>query len=190
MREYVYCNPGQEKKFISRAKALHWPEICFIYSKKDISQELKKIKLDLLKNTQIKVFFGFLKETATEFVDKSIFDEILQLGTKNSTLFKQINILYDNESETEKDFIHQRRSGLNQVVLTECKKKKITILFDYSSLQRVSFKKKILVLGRIQQNISLCKKYAVACSFASFAKNIDDLRDAKDIQALQRQLGL
>jgi len=188
MREYVYCKPGEENEFISRAKALNWQEICFIYRKKDLSQDLKKLKKNLLKEAQIKVFFGFLKETETEFVDRTLFDEILQLGTKKSTLFKQISIVYDNEIETEKDFIHQRRSGLNHVLLAECKKKKIAVFFDYSSLQTASFEKKALLLGRIQQNILLCKKYAVPYSFASFAKNTNNLRDAKDILALQRQL--
>ena len=188
MREYVFCKLGQEKEFIARAQALNYTEIVLIFSEKDVSSVNIKLKKKLGELSLVNVLFGVLAETENKQFNKALFDEILQLGTSKSVVSKHITCLFDNENEEEKDFIHQRRSGLNHIVLTLCAEKNIKILFSYSALQEANDLRRAQILGRIKLNLSLCKKYGVEYSFASFTSEKENIRDAKDVAAFLRLL--
>lgn len=187
MREYVFVKKGLEEEFIQQAKKELYDELVLIYSEEDID----KINFEEIKNLE-KTFKINLK-TALDVknqknTQKQLFDEYLQLGTMKDVLFKGITIIYNNETEPKKDFIHQRRSGLNHVILQECKKKNIKVLISYGELQTTNKSQKAKLIGRIKQNIKQSKKYGVNYEIASLARDKNKIRNSKDVKALQRIL--
>ena len=101
---------------------------------------------------------------------------------------KEINIILGVEKIEEKDSLHQRNSGLNQVLCNLAKKNNISIGINFNDI--LNSNKKGELLGKIMQNIALCKKYKVNIVFASFAKDVYDLRLKNDFEAFARVIGI
>jgi len=184
MGEFVLTKFGQEEKILQKAKELDHKELFLVYSVTESSKITSELIKKLKNSFDGDLKFGLdVKERKN--LKNSLFDVFLQLGTRNETVFRGINYIYNNENETEKDFIHQRRSGLNHVILKNLAEKSVRVLFSYSELQNSNPKKKALLLGRIMQNIKLCKKYKVKYSFACLG-DISSIRSYYDVQALNR----
>jgi RNase P/RNase MRP subunit p30 len=81
------------------------------------------------------------------------------------------------------DLFFQRRSGLDDVKCALAKKNNIQLVFA----TKISDKS---VLGRLEQDARLCRKYKLAFSVASFARKPRDLRAQKDLEAYARVLKL
>ena len=101
---------------------------------------------------------------------------------------KFVDILLDPHMNRRKDFMHHRDSGLNQVLCKLAKERDIAIGFSFSAI----LKSKNLPedLGRIIQNIKLCRKYKLRMLVASFAKNQNEQRNIQDIQSFFKVLGM
>jgi ribonuclease P/MRP protein subunit RPP1 len=69
-----------------------------------------------------------------------------------------VNILLSPEIHLRKDKLKQRDSGLNEVLCKLASKNNIAIGIDLSELTNKSKKEKAVILSRLKQNISLCKK--------------------------------
>lgn len=188
MRAYLFASPGQEERFLDDATALNYKEVAFIYTKKTFLSLKKERKEKLVSKKNLKVLFGYSVQEKDEFIRPGEFDVKLQLGTKNALVFPHVTHIYGNELEEEKDFIHQRRSGLNHVLLKNCKAKQVEIVFDYVPLQKMGARRRAQVMGRMRQNILLCKKYDVAHCVLGIINTAEEMRDARDVKALQRVL--
>ena len=90
-------------------------------------------------------------------------------------------LVFNFESITKKDPFHFRASGLNQVLTKSAARTKVIIGFSFSTLLKT--KQKSLILGRIMQNIRLCKKYRAKFQFFSFAKTPFEMRSKKDLSS-------
>jgi len=101
---------------------------------------------------------------------------------------KFVDVLLDPHLGKRQDFMHHRNSGLNQVLCKLAKENNIAIGFSFSSI--LNSKDRGKEMGRIMQNIKLCRKYKVKMVIGSFAKNKYELRNVKDIQALFKVLGM
>ncbi len=101
---------------------------------------------------------------------------------------KYVDILLDPHIGQRKDFMHQRNSGLNHILCALAKKHNVAIGFSFSAI--LHSEKRYALLGRIMQNIRLCRKYKVPMVIGSFAKNEWDQRNEKDLQAFFKVLGL
>ena len=96
----------------------------------------------------------------------------------------KIKILVNPHVNTHKDSLHFRAGGLDHILTRLCKEKNVAIGFSLSTLDNS------LMIGRIRQNIQLCRKYKVKMLFFSFASNQFELRSANDILSLLRILGM
>ena len=92
------------------------------------------------------------------------------------------------ESVANKDRIHFKISGLNQILCKLANKNKVIVGFSFSSILNAEHRPRIL--GRIIQNIKFCRKYKVITSFASFAKTPFEMRAAHDLIAFLIVLGM
>lgn len=101
---------------------------------------------------------------------------------------RYVDILLDPHLGNRKDFMHQRNSGLNHVLCALAKENNVAIGFSFSAILRAQHRDKML--GRIMQNILLCRKYKLPMVIGSFAKNSWELRNEKDLQAFFRVLGM
>ncbi|MBU0963248.1 MAG: hypothetical protein KKD48_05070 [Nanoarchaeota archaeon] len=92
-------------------------------------------------------------------------------------------ILLNPEPNT-KDYLTHKNSGLNQVLCKLAYKNKIVIAFSADRLNNVN------IVGKIIQNIRLCKKYKVKMLFFTLAKNKYELIAAHDLLSVLQILGI
>ena len=79
---------------------------------------------------------------------------------------EKINVLLINQ-KFRKDFQKQRNSGFNQVMAKLAKKKNVIIGINLDEIINSPAKEKSQILGRIKQNIFLCKKSKLKMCFIS-----------------------
>ena len=103
---------------------------------------------------------------------------------------KKIKLIYGFEGVNRKDFLHQRASGLNHTLCELAKKNNIIIGFSYSSLINKSSQDSSLLIGRMMQNISLCRKYKVKTIIGSFSEKPYEMRSPHDIINLFKLFGM
>jgi hypothetical protein len=172
--------PGNdEKEFIAMAKKLGFKGLIFVYADKNKFYKAKSdIKIhNALLTTEKKVqkdFFCFIKgpEDARYAFEKSrpacIFDLELQ----------------------RKDFMHQRGSGLNHIMARFANNNDIKIGFSFSTILNSAPVLRSKILGRIKQNIKLCRKYKVKTVIASFARSPFDMRSPENLVSFFTVLGM
>ena len=101
---------------------------------------------------------------------------------------KNIDILASPEKNRKEDFLHHRNSGLNQVLCKLMEENKITYGINLSLI--INNKNLKAFIGRISQNIKLCRKYKIRMMLASFAKDKFEMRNPKDALALLKVIGM
>lgn len=92
-----------------------------------------------------------------------------------SMLERSIPYIYNLESSSKADPIFSRRSNLNQVLANIASKKGSTVIFNHTLLKKA--KNPNQVLGRMQLNYKICKKYNVKTLVAAIIKNEKDKVD-------------
>ncbi|MBI2148457.1 hypothetical protein HYU23_02160 [Candidatus Woesearchaeota archaeon] len=97
---------------------------------------------------------------------------------------KRIKVLVDPHVNIERDSLHFRKGGLNHIVCNLAHKNSVAVGFSLSSIDSP------VIIGRIRQNIKLCRKYNVKILFFTFAKTKYELRSAIDLISLLRVLGM
>lgn len=101
---------------------------------------------------------------------------------------KNIDILISPEKIRVKDFMHSRDSGLNQVLCKLAKKNEIAIGFDFNLVLKA--KNRAVIIGRMMQNVKLCRKYKVKMVLLSGAFNELEMRNPKDLISFGIVLGM
>lgn len=166
MKDYVIAN-GNEKEFIKMAELLGYSELVFI-GNTDISKLKSKIKLSCSK----RIFKSDVKK------DRNLIES------------KKAEMIYEFEQEKRKDATHFRSSGMNQVLAKLMKYKNVDYGLSFNQVLAASKEEKARLIGRIMQNIRLCKKYNVSVIIGSFARQPFEMRDYTDLMAFTRSLGL
>jgi len=95
---------------------------------------------------------------------------------------RNVTILLNPEPAARDPLTH-KNSGLNQVLCNLASKNKIAIGF---SIDRINEQ----LIGKIMQNIKLCRKYKIKMLFFTLAKTKNDLRSAYDLLSLLYSLGM
>ncbi|MFH1438998.1 MAG: RNase P subunit p30 family protein [Candidatus Woesearchaeota archaeon] len=186
MKDIVIPNKN-EKQFIEIAEKLGYKELCFLYGIKDFKDKSNE-KYD----TKLDISFGIIclpkechkaKEQSKLVVVKAD-DEVRQTIERYKP-----NIIYDFENIPSiiHDFLHHRNSGMNHVLAKLCAKNKISVGFSFSSVLNGNRTK---LLGRIEQNIKLCKKAKCSIVIGSFTSDPYEMRNMKDIIGLFKGIGL
>jgi RNase P/RNase MRP subunit p30 len=101
---------------------------------------------------------------------------------------KLIDIILSPEKEVIKDAMHHRNSGLNQVVCKFAKNNNIAIGFSLNEILKSKHRKALI--GRMIQNVKLCRKYKVKMVFGSFANNKWQLRSKADMLSFAKVIGM
>ena len=180
-----------EKEFIKLASRLSYNGLFFVYKydkNKDYEKKIKKLQ----KHTKLKLSYGFiisLKDTNKIKKTKALI--FIKSSSKNRFVIEKnkANVLFALEEHTKEDFIHHRASGLNHVLCKLASKNKIIIGFSFNSILKSS-KNSYKILGRIMQNIWLCRKYKIKTLTASFAEQPYEMRSVYDLISLFSVLGM
>lgn len=94
---------------------------------------------------------------------------------------RNVDILLGSELIFAKDFVHFRASGLNQVLCNLAKKNDIAIGFSFSDL--INSQKKEVLLGRMMQNVLLCRKYKLKIVIGSFALKENEIKNKSELMS-------
>ena len=184
MIDFVFPN-GNEKEFIEIAKKLGCNSLCFVYSLKDFNLKKKKY-------SGFDIKFGVLVDEKKVSRNKLADFVLVKCGenTRNVIEKNKDLVVFGFESDNKKDFIHQRRSGLNHIICNLAAKNNIKIAFSFSSLLNSDNKQRNVLLGRIESNIKLCRKYKTKIVIGSFASKPYEMRAFNDLVGLFSTLNL
>ncbi|MCX6710297.1 MAG: hypothetical protein NTV63_05110 [Candidatus Woesearchaeota archaeon] len=186
-----------EEEFIRIAQRIGIKGLCFLYQPKEFLDR-KKALAGITEKTkpQIRILSGLILDAtkAKQFsLDKKISAEsdIVAARGLSKSFFdaKGIDMIFGLESQ-KKDFAISRNSGLNQVLCNSARKKGIAIGLSLSEILLSENSERADIIGRIMQNIFLCRKYGVKIKIASFAQNPILLRRQNDIRSLFQAIGL
>ncbi len=104
---------------------------------------------------------------------------------------KNLDFIYSAERNSKNDRLHHKNSGLNQITLRMMRKNKIAYAFNFSDLLDCpSDLRMSQLLGKMVQNVSLCRKFKVKMILSSFAKNKWQMRNPYDLMAFGRTIGM
>ena len=173
-----------EKEIAEMAERLGYDSLIFVYDHKDKinlpKTKLKALSCLLVDQKQVQknrknADFVFVKATGE---DRPAIEHAKPDG------------MFGFETTQKYDKLHERASGLNHILCALAAKNKITIIFDFGSLLNTSGTLRAQILGRMSQNIALCRKYKVSTAIASFAQSPVEMRSPHDLAALFTVIGM
>lgn len=177
---------NNEHEFIAMAKKLGYSKLCFVY---DDPEKIKEARKKYKDNSLI--IFGVIGTYRTIPKVRNTADLVIveSSDSDRKLLENSEEIILVNVEETKKsDFMHQRASGLNHIMCSLAHKNDITLAFSFSKI--LNAPKRAELLGRIKQNIKLCRKYKVKTRIASFAETPYEMRSPRDLIDFFSNLGM
>lgn len=111
-------------------------------------------------------------------------------GERKNFEDKKIKLFFDLENKDERDFIHQRNSGINHILAKIAHDKEKIIGFNFSTILNSKPEKRAQLLGRMRQNVKLCRKYKVKTFLGSFASEPFELRSDYELRAFGFMIGM
>ncbi len=176
---------GNEKEFIRMAQRLGYGALCFLYPKLHPKHDSK------ITDSNIDTFDGVLGgfKTINSFRNRA---ELLVMEEKDD-LRKAVenarpDLIFGQESANRSDFIHQRNSGLNHIICRIARDNRVAVGFSLKYLHDSNLRPR--VLGRMMQNIRLCRKYGVVTVMGSLASDPYRMRSPIDVISLFVTLGM
>ena len=162
-----------ENEFIEMAIRLGYKEICFAYEETKLPASLPKVSKLVIKIAILNPKNPLKSKRKADFL---ISDE----NARASFETKEIDIVFGLEAKAKNDFNRQRNSGLNQVLCEIARKKEKTYGFNFRDI--LVAKDRPAIIGRMMQNIELCRKYKFNTVIFSGAKEPIEMRNSSDIK--------
>lgn len=169
---------GNEDELIEMAHRLGYKQLLFLYKKPTPAPATK---------LPIKTLSGVMLSKPTQTYRDTI---TATASSEQDRAFLEHNpptIMYDFETIRSPDMMHERVSGLNQV-LCKLAAGKTRVYFSFRNILATQGMQRARLLGRIMQNIMLCRKYNVQIGIASFAINPYEMRSPYDLKSYFIQL--
>lgn len=173
---------GNEEDFIMTAKRLGYECIVFLYpeGRSQNADEISKIGALHGIKAGVARYSDCRRNTGALFVKAE--------SPEKAILECRGKVIFSIEKNSRKDFMHHRASGLNHVLCMAAKERGNIIGFSFNDI--ISAGKGGALLGRVCQNLRLCKKYDVTCLIASFAEQPYLMRSQRDIRTFFCCLGI
>lgn len=182
----------RNKTIVKEAKALGFDNIFFV---KEVSS-FNEIKKEDQKNYNIILIKTQNVDMMRRMIDKaSNFAQVFVLGTNdviNRTALenKKVNALISPEYERSHDWSNYRNSGLNQVLCKIARDNNKAIMINFKDILLKRGQERAVLLGRIMQNIKLCRKYNAKLRMATFASRHEEMRSISDLKSLCTVMGM
>ena len=163
---------NNEEELIGIASSFGYAAVCFCYEYNASNNNLMREKIRALKSksnvTNLKVYSAVLCDEKTISKAKD-FDFIIFKANKDLRInlekfWRKIDFVYGAESVSSKDSMHNRNSGLNQILckmLDECG---IKLILSFKDIITLDNKKFAQFIGRVKQNIKLPEFQAIFIS--------------------------
>tara|TARA_Y100000294_G_scaffold45400_1_gene41930 strand:+ start:9001 stop:9606 length:606 start_codon:yes stop_codon:yes gene_type:complete len=180
---------NNEEDFVAIAEKLGYKGLCFLYNYNDYLNKQKNFE-----TKKIKIYRGVLAENKNiNKIKSKPKNEKVFVVVRSSSDDRKImegskaHMIFSFEDNIKRDFIHQRASGLNHILCKLANENNIIMGFSLSSI--LNTENKHVILGRIVQNIKMCRKFKVKTAIASFAKNPYEMKSTHDLSSLFYILG-
>jgi|SRR3989344_508437 len=182
MYSTIIKNEDNQDELVKKAILLGYSKIYFL-SDKARTQKSELESLSIKYNVVINQIVICNSKNCSQYKKQGFLTLIESPGRE---VFEQIkpSIISRLEDIERKDSIHQRVSGLNQILCGLAKKNNISILFDVSKITSGQ------ILGRIKQNVSLARKYKLNILIANVCSRPEQIKSPRDIISLGTILGL
>jgi ribonuclease P/MRP protein subunit RPP1 len=137
-------------------------------------------------NVQTNKFRSAVQKSKGLVIIKGGNEKINRLAVEN----KQVDILLSPEDNNRKDSFFIKKSGINQVMCRLAKANGVSIGINFSDLLNSTGKERIVRLGRMIQNVKICKKFGVNIVIGTFAENKYELRSDDCLKSFAKVLGM
>lgn len=176
-----------EHEFFALARTLGYAGLVCVYPSPAAAQHALKPPAGLRVRTAVLTD----PRKARQFRQQGIMT-IVRCSESDRAVLEQgaADVLFGAESTQPKDYAHQRGSGLNHVMAELAAKNKVAIGFSLASILAVTGSQRAQLLGRMMQNIMLCRKYKVPMVIGSFATDPWKMRSPHDLQSFFVLLGM
>ncbi len=176
-----------EQEFFDIARKLGYAGLVLVYPSLEAAKNSPKAPAGLKVRAAVlaepKKAFDLRSRGVIAFVKCSDQDRmVLERGSAD--------VLFSAESTQPRDYIHQRGSGLNQVLCALARKNRVAIGFSFSDILASRGSQRAQMIGRMMQNIMLCRKYKVRMLIGSFAKDPWKMRSPHDLRSFFVVLGM
>ena len=210
---------GKEEDFLRVSRLINGSTktsgICFLYNKDDFPEESIKDNEynELFKN--IKIFKGLMinkeelenKRLNLKTLMEKLKPELIATNTSdrkvlsNKRLARNIDLIFEienNSKNNNKDFMRYWNSGLDIVKAKLMHDNKIMLGISINQLIRQTkqtkqnkqlFVQKHKIIGRLINNIKLCRKKKVDFIIGSFAREPKELRAEKELRSFINTIG-
>lgn len=183
-----------EEEFIQVAETLGYKKLHFLYDFNGYDEGKIQRKIDLAQNNKnINIQIGLIVNQKNMNKASRKSKLLVAKSSENDRLLiesKKVKIIYGFEESNKKDYLHQRASGLNHIICELANKNNVCIGFSYSRLFNENKMVVSLLIGRMMQNLALCRKYKVKTMIGSFSTSPYELRAPHDISSLFAMLGM
>lgn len=171
---------NNEKEFIKIAKALGKKEILFVYIPKEYKEWEEKesiiVKTALLappkEGYYLKQKYQLLVIKANQDTDRWVVEHVKPW------------LLYGFEDVEKKDFMHHRNSGIDHILAAQMAQHGVSYGFSISCLIHATPEQRVVLLGRMRQNIFILKKAKVPMLLVTLTSDPMDMRNEKDVRSL------
>lgn len=170
MKTDIVFPKGNEREFLDNAKRLGFEALCFVYD---------RLPPNEIKDENIRVLVA-IKQQKKGFLWFS--DNVVDINHRN------LDLAYGFETSEKKNSLREIKSGLNQVVCKQAVQNGVKYGFSFN--QMLNAKDRMMIFGRVRQNIKLCRKYKVGMAIASFATKPEEMRAYHDLVAFFVVLGM
>ncbi len=171
---------NNEKEFIEMAQRLGYGSLCFVYDRPDTKKY----------STRLHIYKGVLATVRTVGRFRNS-DLVLVKSSGQDRLAVEKakpDVIFSLEGSKKSDFIHQRNSGLNHIMCRLASQNNVAVGFSFDLLLGTRMRSR--AMGRMMQNIRLCRKYKVRTVIASFASSPYRMRSPHDLESLFTTLGM
>ena len=186
---------NNEAEFAEVASKLGIKKLYFLYDSNNFDEQKINRKLESIKEK-----YNFNLNFETGIIVKSQDANKIKINSKLTAAkssdkdrflieSKKVKMIYGLEELGRKDYLHQRASGLNHIMCELARKNDVSIGFSYSLILNNELNSPVII-GRMSQNIKLCRKYEVKTIIGSFAGNPFGLRAPHDLFTLFKIFGM
>ncbi|MFO8015538.1 MAG: RNase P subunit p30 family protein [Candidatus Woesearchaeota archaeon] len=175
---------NNEKDLISMAEKLGYSGLCFLYDRPD--RKTRDLVAGLQKSTGLKLYIGSGRASPNADL---VFTDINDKNPRQAMEDGNVDAVHGFEKIRARDRTNQRISGLDTVLCRIAAQKGKIYCVDFGSMIGMSGSARANAMGKLRQNLMLCRKYRIRVAIASFASGPMMMRNPLDLSAFLAVLG-
>ncbi|UCD21035.1 MAG: hypothetical protein JSW08_00605 [archaeon] len=192
MRENTAFFLGKRSKSLeNQLKEFGFSSVIFVKELRELKdfRNLKEKDYDAcLVRTKNSDFFRRITDKAVSKFKKILVFGLSDQINREALENKKVFALVSPEHGRIKDLLYQRDSGLNHVLCKIAFRNKKRIIFNFAEVLNKTEKEQASLLGRMSQNLLLCKKDKVDYLFTIISSSVKDFTNFKKLESFERVL--